>query len=212
MVDSYLAEYRKNLGSELRRDLIDAPGSRNPLFLRTALDELRQFGSFEQLPERVAYYLEADNPCDLFQRVLRRWQEDFDSNRDLTRRALSLLWAARMGLSESEWLDLLGDQGQPLPRALWSPLFLAMEPHLAQRGGLFAFGHDFLRQAVADKFIQSDSDQHDAHLVLADYFANQSEMTSRKSDEWPWQLQEAGEWDRLQKVLLDLDLFLALYK
>ena len=212
MVDAYLAEYRKTLASELRRDLVNARGSRNPLFLRTVLEELRQFGSFEKLPDRVAHYLEADNPRDLFQRVVRRWQEDFDAGRDLIRRAVSCLWAARMGLSESEWLDMLGKGGEPLPRAVWTPLFLAMEPHLTQRAGLLAFGHDFLRQAVAAEFLQRDSHRHAAHLVLADYFAAEPEMTHRKSDEWPWQLQEAEEWDRLQQTLTDRELFLALFK
>ncbi|MBU2692854.1 MAG: tetratricopeptide repeat protein [Candidatus Eisenbacteria bacterium] len=212
IVEAYLDEYRKTLDPELRRDLVKAPGSMNPLFLRTVLDELRQFGSFEKLPARVAHYLEADNPGDLFRRVICRWQEDFDNEQDLVRCALTYLWGARMGLSESEWLDLLGEDMGSLPRAIWTPLFLAMEPHLTRRTGLLAFGHDFLRQAVAAEFLQADSDRHSAHLELAAYFAAQPEMTPRKSDEWPWQLQEAEEWDCLQQALTDRELFLALYK
>jgi len=212
MVDAYLNEYRRTLEPELKRDLVNAPGSKNPLFLRTVLEELRQFGSFKKLPDRVAHYLEAGNPLELFQLVLRRWQEDFDSGRELVRGAASFLWAARMGLSESEWLDLLGESGAPMPRALWAPLFLAMEPHLTQRAGLLTFGHDFLRQAVAAEFLQTDSDQRATHLVLADYFAAEQEMTIRKSEEWPWQLQEAEEWDRLQEALADQQLFLSLFK
>jgi len=212
MVDAYLNEYRRTLESKLKMDLVSAPGSRNPLFLRTVLEELRQFGSFEKLPDRVAHYLEANNPRELFQRVLRRWQEDFDAGRDLTRSTVCHLWAARMGLSESEWLGLLGEGGEPLPRAVWTPLFLAMETHLAQSAGLYTFGHDFLRQAVTAEFLQADSDKRAAHLLLADYFASEPEMTPRKSDEWPWQLQEAEEWDRLQQALTDRELFLALFE
>ena len=125
MVGEYLKIHARTLESALRRQLVDAPGSRNPLFLRTVLEELRQFGSFEKLPERVGHYLEAADPPELFRRVVRRWQEDFDGNDswneqpklDLVRRALTHLWAARQGLSEPEWLDLLGTQGEPLPRA-----------------------------------------------------------------------------------------------
>lgn len=212
MVDAYLEEYRKTLDSRLRQDLLRAKGTKNPLFLRTILEELRQFGSFEELPSRVAHYLEADNPRDLFQRVLRRWQEDFDAGRDLVRRALSCLWAARMGLSESEWLDMLGADGQPLPRAFWTPLFLAMEPSLTQRAGLLAFGHDFIRQAVTAEYMKDDEEQRVVHLQLADYFEAQTEMTARKTDEWPWQLLEAMEYDRLQRALTDLELFMALYQ
>ena len=123
--DAMAAEYLRQIGrfvdadgrpieTPLRRRIVAAPGSRNPLFLRTVLEELRQFGSFEKLPDRVAHYLEAADPKELFLRVIRRWQEDFDGrdpegrDRDLVRRALTRLWAARQGLSESEWLDLLG--------------------------------------------------------------------------------------------------------
>ena len=144
MVGEYLRIHARTLEPALRRELVAAAGARNPLFLRTVLEELRQFGSFERLPARVRYYLEAQDPKDLFLRVLARWQEDFDGRdtnspllqagegqgvkapepaqeRSAKRRRgpprLTHLWAARQGLSESEWLDLLGDQGQPLPRA-----------------------------------------------------------------------------------------------
>lgn len=221
MVGEYLKIYARTLEPELRHELVTAPGAKNPLFLRTILEELRQFGSFERLPQRVRHYLEADNPKDLFLRVLTRWQEDFDGKDpeqdkprlDLVRRALIHLWAARQGLSEPEWLDLLGDGSQPLPRAFWTPLFLALESHLSQHAGLFAFGHDFLRQAVEMFFLPSGDMQRATHLTLADYFelhARQREMTPRKAAEWPFQLHAADAWERLEACLTDIPVFLAL--
>ncbi|GAB6059856.1 tetratricopeptide repeat protein [Desulfonatronum parangueonense] len=244
--DAMVAEYLKQIGrfvdakgrpieTPLRRQIAAAAGSRNPLFLRTVLEELRQFGSFEKLDDRVKHYLEAHDPNDLFLRVIQRWQDDFDDkdsegrDRDLVRRALTHLWAARQGLSEPEWLDLLGtadyqpptdhqssttDRFSPLPRALWTPLFLALEPHLSQRSGLFAYGHDFLRQAVEQKWLAEPTAQHAAHLALADYFdqhPNQADMTPRKAAEWPFHLHAAQSWDRLEACLTNIPLFLALY-
>lgn len=232
-VDSMVGEYfrihgrhvdaeGRPLQTELRRQLVAAPGAKCPLFLRTVLDELRQFGTFEKLPERVHHYLEVDNPKDLFLRVVKRWQEDFDGKDpkndrqklDLVRRALTHLWAARQGLSETEWLDLLGDGLQPLPRALWTPLFLALEAHLSQRAGLLAFGHGFLRQAVEQMWLSSPDDQRAVHSALADYFEShpsQADMTERKAAEWPFQLQAAQSWARLESCLTDMPLFFALY-
>jgi nephrocystin-3 len=210
MIEAFFGHYRKTLRSDLSRQLAGASGAANPLFLRTVLEELRQFGSFEQLPERVAYYLEARSPEELFGRVLRRWQEDFSN--DLVRHALRHLWAARQGLSESEWLELLGTGKQALPRQTFTPLFLAIEPHLAQRSGLWAFGHDFLRQAVKAEYLSSEEECNSAHLALADYFEHQADMTSRKTAEWPWQLHAAKSWGRLETCLTDKDLFLALFK
>ena len=247
MVGEYFRIHGRHVDAEgrpiqtpLRRQLVTAAGCKNPLFLRTVLEELRQFGSFEQLPARVTQYLEATTPEELFLAVLRRWQEDFDGkeakgpNVALTRRALTHLWAAREGLSEPEWLDLLGMDAasasetqptplhnpsfilhaSPLPRAYWTPLFLALEPHLSQRAGLFAFGHDFLRQAVETAFAAEAQAQQAAHLAVADYFERheaQQEMTARKLAEWPHQLHAAKAWERLEACLTDIPLFLAIY-
>ncbi len=209
MVNEYLRIHARTLEPVLRHQLVTAPGARNPLFLRTILEELRQFGSFEQLPQCVGHYLEADNPKDLFLRVVARWQVDFDGQDpeqdkpkiDLVRRALSLLWAARQGLSESEWLDLLGDGSQPLPHTFWAPLFLTLEPHLSQRTGLFAFGHEFLRTAVQSLFLSTEADQRVAHSTLADYFDVQKDFDARKVAELPWHWQEAHAWPALTTLL-----------
>ncbi|MDD2734739.1 MAG: tetratricopeptide repeat protein [Desulfuromonadaceae bacterium] len=228
MVGAYLAIHSRALDDSLRRQLVVASGSKNPLFLRTLLEELRQFGSFEKLPDQVRYYLEADNPKELFLRVFRRWQADFDGKGpekekeriDLVRRALTHLWAAREGLSESEWLDLLGTKEKdepstlhdpfliihnysPLPRAYWTPLFLALEPHLSQRSGLFGFGHDFIRQAVETAWLSDSKSRQAVHIALANYFETQP-ITTRCCRELSWALQKAEDRDRLRVCLLDI--------
>ena len=210
MIAAFLDHYRKTLQPDLRRQIATAPGAANPLFLRTVLEELRQFGSFERLPAEVARYLKATTPEALFRLVLQRWQQDFDAGYDLVRRALRHLWAARQGLAETEWLELLAT-ATPLPRQVWTPFFYALEPHLARHAGLFAFGHDFLRQAVRAEFLDDDADIRAAHRALADYFEPQP-PTPRTATELPWQLREAGERDRLRACLLAIDQFLLIRK
>jgi len=197
MITAFLEHYRKTLRPDLRQQIAAAPGAANPLFLRTVLEELRQFGRFEQLPAEVARYLEATTPAQLFRLVIRRWQQDFDSGRALVRRALRHLWAARQGLDETEWLELLADEKGAMDRQTWRPLFLALEPHLAQRAGLFAFGHDFLRQAVRGELLGDAADARAAHLALADYFEPQPN-TLRTTTELPWLLRQAEARDRLR--------------
>ena len=210
MIEAFLGHYAKTLRGDLRRQVVAARGAANPLFLRTVLEELRQFGEFERLPDRVAHYLAADSADELFRRVLRRWQEDFDAGQHLVSRALRYLWGARQGLAEAEWLELLGTAGSPLPRLTWSPLFFALEPHLVQRSGLHAFGHDFLRRAVEAEFVGLEQQRRAVHTVIADYFEERPVMTPRKAAEWPWQLHAARDWTRLEAALTRRDLFAAL--
>jgi len=104
---------------------------------------------------------------------------------------MSLIWAARRGLSESELLDILGSDDLPLPRAIWSPLYLAAGQSLLDRSGFIGFSHDYFRQAVHDWYLKAEEDKLAAHIRLADYFEKQ-DINTRKVDELPYQLAAGG--------------------
>ena len=207
LIKKYLALFTKTLDPAHTKRIASAAQCQNPLFLRVLLDELRQFGMHERLGDQIELYLEAPTIPALYELILTRCERDYERERPgLVRDAMSLLWAARRGLSETELMELLGADGQPLPHAYWSPLFLAMEQSFLSHGGLIGFAHDFLRQAVRDRYFPMEKDQKQIHLRLADYFLLRP-ISARQIDEMPWQLAQAGEWPRLYQLLADLDFF-----
>lgn len=207
LIKDYLALFAKQLSGLQVEQIASAPQAANPLFLRALLDELKVFGIFEQIPDRIEHYLEAESPRELYGLILKRLEEDYESERPgLVGDALSLLWAAWRGLSETELLEMLDT-----PRLVWAPLYLAIKDSLVSRSGLLGFYHDFLRQAVHDEYLDSPEKEKDAHLRVADYFADRG-IDIRKIDELPWQLAEAGEWGRLKECLEDLPFFKAVYE
>lgn len=121
---------------------------------------------------------------------------------------MSLLWAARRGLSEAEILELLGTGDDPLPRIYWSPLYLAAEMSLVSHSGLIGFFHDYFRQAVRERYMSVESQRQAPHLRLAGYFEAR-ELGDRKVDELPWQLEQAKSWERLAAILTEPSLFAA---
>jgi len=212
LIPTYLSQYSKGL-STARIERIAATGqTANPLYLRALLDELRVFGVHEKLDDRLEHYLAAGTISELYKRILERYEEDYEREREgLVRETMTLLWAARRGLSETELLELLGTNGGPLPRAHWSPLFLAAEGSLVSRSGLIGFVHDYLRQAVEDKYGTGEQPRQQAHLRLADYFGSQY-LGARMIDELPWQLAEAKSWQRLCDLLADPQFFTASWR
>ena len=206
LIAEYLAQHAKSLNAARVERIATAPPSANPLYLRVLLDELRLVRTHEELEERIGDYLKAETPYALYEKVIARWEQDYEGDSDLVGDTLSLLWAARRGLTETELLQALGKDGEPLPRAKWSPLFLAMSDALISRGGLLNFVHDFLRTAVENAYLPTEQNQQQAHLRLAEYFERQS-ISSRIIDELPWQLAEAGEWVRLQAHMIDRGFF-----
>ncbi len=207
LIRDYLAQYRKSLSKTRVEKIASADQSRNPLFLRALLEELRLFGEHALLDERIEHYLSAKRTDDLYEMILERYEEDYERDRPgLVRDSMTLLWAARRGLSEAELLHLLGEDSEPLPMAVFSPLYLAAEHSLVSRSGLIGFFHDYMRQAVEDRYLPTADDQQKRHLRLAEYFAT-LELSPRVLDELPWQLAEAEAWQGLYDLLADLEFF-----
>ncbi len=208
-ISSYLAYFGKSLSKKNREQIAHADASKNPLYLRTLLEELRIFGQHDQLNEYIQYYLEAKSVKDLFEKVLRRLEKDFEQKegcRKMVQRALSYIWASRKGISETELLALLGDGNQPLPQIYWSPLYLALEESLMKKTGLLNFFHNFLRQAVMNRYMPHTDTQNKAHLDLAHFFENQP-WSERKIDELPWQYFQAQCWENLKDCITDPRMF-----
>ena len=210
LIREFLALFRRRLGPA-RRDVAQIVARQTsrptPYLLRGMLDELRQFGEHERLGERIAHYLSARTPKDLYDIIVERWERDYGAN--LVRRGLGFIWASRHGLSEAELLDLLGD-GAPLPHLKWVPLHLAAEASLIRRSGHLTFAHDFIRSAVESRVVPGPVEQSGAHGELADYFARSGELNARMVEELPWQLCEAGRHDALAGFLVRLDAFRAI--
>ena len=207
LIRNYLGVFTKEISPETIERIAADPESENPLILRTLLDELRVWGVHEKLDERIDYYLRTNGAAEFFDAVLTRMEEDYETERPgMVGEALSLLWAARRGLSEKEILDLTG-----VPALIWSPLYNALANHLVSRGGLLDFSHDFLRQAIERRYLPDEERKKQVHLRLAAFF-ERDRLGVRTLDELPWQLREAAEWGRFRDYLTDVRVFMALNK
>jgi nephrocystin-3 len=210
---AYFRNFSKTPSLELLSKLESAPAACNALYLRTVLDELRQFGEHEELNARAAYYLHAQDLPELFGRVLTRWHDDFDNDPehpDLVRRSLCFIACARDGLSETELLDLLGEDCEPMPRRMFTPFYLAAENALVLRAGLLNFGHSYLRAAIQERWLGNNEFVNQCYHQLATYFANIKEATRRKLSELPSLLIHLQEWEKLRDLLAEIPVAIAL--
>jgi WD40 repeat protein len=189
----------------------------NPLFLLVALEELRGFGSYEQLNARIAALpRDGDTVTALFIQVIERLEEEFGD--ELTRTVLSLLASARRGLSERELQELLSQSAiaghLSASRVVENlfPVLRQLRPYLLRRADLLAFYHRNLDKAVRQKYLPTPEQQRPVHVRLAEYFGGQEwweekleaqrarakrlpstprPANVRKVDELPWQRLEA---------------------
>jgi len=203
LLTKYLRHYHKGLNEQRVERIIAAPQTDNPLYLRVLLEELRIFSSHEKLDTEIDYYLAAPTVIDLYGKVLKRLENDYEQERpELVKDAFSLLWASRRGLTQYELLEIL-----KIPQAIWTPLFLAVQDALVNCEGKLNFFHEYLRQAVKRRYLSGVEKQQKWHLRLADFFDKQ-EIDERVADELPWHLKLAGENERLQNCISQIPMFL----
>ena len=98
IVNKTLGEYRKKLDRKQMAKLLAKTDSTKPLYLIVACEELRVFGVYEKVSERIDNM--APTVPDLFAEVLERLENDHGP--DVLRAALSLLECSRGGLLEVE--------------------------------------------------------------------------------------------------------------
>ncbi|MBY0526558.1 MAG: DUF4062 domain-containing protein [Gemmataceae bacterium] len=217
----------KSLADEQIDKLLANPATQNPLFLMVALEELRGYGSFENLDKLIAKLpRDGDALTKLFEQVFQRLEKEFGQR--LVEQASALLACARRGLSGSELEELtrpLGPQAEDL-----YPLLRQLEPYLQRREGRYDFYHMSIRRAVEVHYLkwEDEEDQHDPWLrwnpdrqtpasepteperetrhLLIDFFEN-DRLSPRSVDELPWQLAQLRSWQRLFDLLGDLAFF-----
>ena len=128
----------------------------HPLYISAALEEVRLFGGFKALGEKVARL--AGDAVGLFQQVIERVEKDLAAYPGLVRDFLTLLACLRKPMTPAAFQVLLqphapcpaGGPAAPtrLPDLIWTRLFLAFRFYLFERGGMIDFFHGQFQTAV----------------------------------------------------------------
>jgi hypothetical protein len=80
LIAECLAQHAKSLNAARVERITAAPPSANPLYLRVLLDELRLVRTHEELEERIGDYLKAESPYALYEKVIARWEQDYEGD------------------------------------------------------------------------------------------------------------------------------------
>lgn len=200
----FIVEYLEKVGkhlnpSQLTRILKD-PENENTLVLKTLLDELICFGSYEHLDERIDYYLSAPSIPDFFERMLQRMEEDYTD----VKRILSLIAVSEHGLSEDEIIAITG-----IRQMDFHMFYCAFSEHLVTRDGLLNFAHQYISDAVwnrynlkelePSKYYRKDIIRYFSITEIADY--------NRKTFELAFQYYHIDEYENLFQTILPLKTF-----
>jgi preprotein translocase subunit SecA/nephrocystin-3 len=199
-ITNYLANVGKKLSDKQLSRILHDPENENTLVLKTLLDELICFGSYEKLDERIHFYLSATSISDFFDRVLQRMEEDYLG----VARILSLIAVSERGLSEDEILAIT--KMRPMD---WHLFYCAFYNHLVTRDGLISFAHQYITNAVWSRYRLKDiSAARFYREEIIQYFQlNNKANKNRHISELAFQYYSCDDNENLYKTVLSFDSF-----
>lgn len=241
IVTEMLGQYNKRLDKEQMSSLLSKNSSQNPLWLAIACEELRIYGEFTKVTDKINSL--QDGLLNLLAQVFDRFEEENGGN--LLTATLCLLEASQTGLLEVELLSILGDEdnlmpsetekekaakemsekekpSQPLPAVKWAAVYRGLRPFLRPFGdsgeGRLDFYHRSLSKAVRRKYFNQDSEDSDS-AGSGSYWWHKKladyfqNVTNieRKVEEYPYQLCKIEDKKRLAECLSEWEVFDEMY-
>lgn len=179
IIEGYLKRYAKRLSPEQIAALQEKPASNLPLYILTALEELRTLGTYEEITERIRT-LPGDARA-LFGWILTerlakdpgfRDREGRPCGAALVEKFAACLGVSRHGLSPAELTALL-DPGDPLGNV--AALLRLLRPYLMRRGELLDFYHGQFREAAENAYLRTKPQCYAAHKQIASYFRHHAD-------------------------------------
>lgn len=229
LVNTYLNQYLKEIDARHLEVITALKGAENPLFLKVVLSELRVFGSFVGLADKIRSDF-GDTPESAFDGTLRRLENDPAYSGILPGKAVPLLFGlmahARYGLSAEELagmfrqsLSLAETEDQKALTLETVHLFLRqVRPFLARRDGRFDFFYESFKNAALERYVKgrpaeptTNRPAQEWHRILAGYFGSlplweskeQFKPTKRKVAELPYHQTMGEMWKEVEKTLSD---------
>ncbi len=230
LVRAYLSQFLKELDERHLEALVRSEGASNPLYLKVVLAELRVFGAFADLGEKIRSDFGL-TPLSAFAALLRRLESDPAYSpvppERLVPRVLAWLAHARTGLTAEEVADLLvregllpdDDSGRQGAVEAVHGLLRQVRPYLARREGRVDFFYESFKLAVLERYVRQEeaTEAHpqsrstrDWHASLAEYFeaqplriGDEQAPNRHKLAELAYQQARAGLTEALGRTLWD---------
>lgn len=235
IVQQYLSQYLKELDTAQLEQIVNLPGSDNPLYLKIILSELRVFGVFNELTQKIASF--GTTPQSAFLGMLQRMEGDAVNTALPPAQAAPILFAflahARHGLSETELVEVIGKEfSDQKPR--YTPeqvrdavrlLLRQTRPFLSRRDGRYDFYYQSFREAVLQRYVAAPPEPStwtrrpagSWHNALSAFFLAQPtwldrqhrKPNQRKVHELAYQLAMSGQLIAFSSLLVDFEYVLA---
>ena len=186
-IELYIRDFHgRNLGNDNLNRIVMWPLSQNPLALKTLLNELIVAGRYDKMDSLVTSYVTCSSIDSLFDLILVRMNAN--PHYSWVSNALGAIVLSRYGLSEDEILRII-----PAHILHWSSFYCSFQRHFFIRNGLITFSHQYVRQAVERRCLDTEETRKQIHSSLIPLF--KEGKTAREQEELMHHYYALGDYE-----------------
>ncbi|BFZ24968.1 hypothetical protein BsWGS_28007 [Bradybaena similaris] len=186
----YLQAYSKKLDASLLDTLISKTGVDNPLWMLLMVEELRIFGDFRVLKDKIDKL--PGTMEELLVQIIERLIREDDEN-EVIKKVLCLTACSREGLPSDSILKICGnaETKEELAPLYWARAHRQLKPYLRvfPHTEVLTFVHEAVYKAVQSHLLDSWQECRHWHTVLADYYQFWCENPRSKAYHLPYHLE-----------------------
>lgn len=198
IVDTYLNKYSKRLTLQQIDKIIEAPMLYNPLFMKSMLGQLVDYGIYEEIDNFINKYITTTSEQQFFENIIIDMEKNF--SRHLVEKVFSLLGLSYNGLSEPEIFDML-----KCSQLEWSQLYAVLSRYTYIAGNNICLGNSPIRETVTSRYLSSNNQIQKIRQQIIAYFTTLS--NNRSFNELAWQYYHLKEYESLHKMMTDMHVF-----
>lgn len=192
-IELYIRDFHgRNLGNDNLKRIVMWPLSQNPLALKTLLNELIVAGKYDKMDSLVTSYVTCSSIDSLFDLILVRMNAN--PHYSWVSNALGAIALSRYGLSEDEILRII-----PTHILHWSSFYCSFQRHFFIRNGLITFSHQYVRQSVERRCLDTEETRKQIHASLIPLF--KEGKTAREHEELMHHYYALGDYEAVFELV-----------
>ena len=228
-INDYLSIYGKKLSDKQLATIMAHPLSKDRDILKTFLDELVNFGKYEELEQHIEFLLEANTPCQFYKKMLECYEQQY--NQREVRDFFSIMRLTGYGLKVKDALEIADVDycGMFIDGAAVStsplsgikamakgisifrrkPFDQYFQMYLKRNGDLISLSHKAMQQAVDERYLTDEETVRNYRMKIESdldtYIYKDSDKNLGRIEEEAHQKLMLGQYDDLIGFL-DLDV------
>lgn len=177
VIYQYLKQYGKKLAEKQITSILDSKLCRNPFVLKTLLDELIYSAQFENLNQRINFFIDTNSTEEFLSRIIQDAEKEFGV--EFVKGVLSLIYCSKNGLMESDINEILNISPLYLKQ-----FFIPLNHSISDNAGRLVLENTTVRNIIYNRYLIDNEERNNYYKKILAHFKQKPDRDTKEIIPW----------------------------